>query len=100
MIKKTVPLPWQMINTVLLFLLLAAVLFFQYWPKAQPHWFVAYQWTKAKEYGAGRTCVEISVKSPDIPAIEKAIAGKNGFDSVVITNFREVDAATYQLCRK
>ncbi len=89
-----------MISTVLLSLLLGAVLVFQYWPKKQPHWFVAYQWTKAKEYGAGRTCVEISAKNPDIPEIEKAIAGKNGFDSVVITNFREIDATTYQLCRK
>lgn len=100
MIRKSVPLPWPIINTVLLCLLLAAVLLFRYWPKAQAHWFVAYQWTKAKEFGAGRTCIELSPTNPNIPEIEKAIAGKNGFDSVIITNFREIDSATYRLCRK
>ena len=102
MIKKTAPLPWQMINTILLLLLLGLVAYslYQSRPRPQPYWFVSYEWTKAKEHGAGRTCVKIAEPGPDIEKIEASIAEKNGFTSVVLDNFREIGQATYELCTK
>lgn len=100
MIKKTAPLPWHLVNTILLFLVLGLVIFFQYWEKAQPYWFISYEWTKGKDHGAGRTCIKIAGQSPDIDAIEKSIADKNSFSSVVIHNFREIDKSTYEWCIK
>lgn len=102
MIKKTAPLPWQMINTILLLLLLGLVAssLYQSRPRPQPYWFVSYEWTKAKEHGAGRTCVKLVEASPDIEKIEASIAEKNGFTSVVLDNLREIDQTTYERCVK
>lgn len=102
MIKKTAPLPWHLVNTILLLLLLGLVAYslYQARPQPQPYWFVSYQWTKDKERGAGRTCVKISEKRLDLSEIEATVAEKNRFTSVVIDNFREIDQIAYELCVK
>jgi hypothetical protein len=83
--------------------LLLAALFFLYerWPKPQePYWFVSYEWVKAKERGAGRTCLVMKDIDFDILSAENSVKNKNTFDSLIITDFIRINKATYDFCVK
>ena len=101
MIRKTQPFRWDICTPALILLLAALFFLYERWPKPQePYWFVSYEWVKAKERGAGRTCLVMKDIDFDILSAENSVKNKNTFDSLIITDFIRINKATYDFCVK
>lgn len=99
--KKSRPFRWDILNFAGLVLVVIIALVYLNWPqRPSPYWFVFYEWTRGKEHGAGRRCIAVDDNGLDILKIEDMLLNKNKYDSLIVSNFVQINKTTYDLCIK
>lgn len=100
MIRTKTTFNWCMLNSAMI-VLLAVFLAYDKWSKPAEHfWFVSYEWVKAKERGAGRTCIEMKEDEFNMVVAENAIKNENKFDALIVNNFISISKNACALIKK